>query len=330
MRHPGKETAVIANVAPSMQTFFVPQMEQLGLVERESRHGSFSTVEADWGHGTLWAHSLGDKCLFTFHDMHLSDAVRLTEYTDDYLCISSMTSHSARMCPVDKTYFKERNTVSYEQEGQSGVNYELNAGERHRSFTFCFAPEFFDELEGLTDDEKESLVQFLASQDVNTHAPEVVRALESLGPEWAHKAGGDCFCRAKLNEILAVSLCEACDQGEDVARAASDENRRLAREAQMIIDGHYAEAITLQSIAKQLYVGKTRLCGVFKKEYGCCVAEYLRDKRISKAKELLANTGASVGEVGRMVGYSHQSSFAEAFRRECGVAPSQWRNCPLR
>ena len=52
--------------------------------------------------------------------------------------------------------------------------------------------------------------------------------------------------------------------------------------------------------------------------------------KVLKAKELLANTGASVGEVGRMVGYSHQSSFAEAFRRECGVAPSQWRNCPLR
>lgn len=40
------------------------------------------------------------------------------------------------------------------------------------------------------------------------------------------------------------------------------------------------------------------------------VAEYLRDKRISKAKELLANTDSSVGEVGRIVGYTHQSSFA--------------------
>lgn len=147
---------MVADVAPHMQTFFVPQMEQLGLVERESRFGSLSTVEADWGHGMLWAHSLGDKCLYTFHDMHLSDAVSLTEYTDDYICIASMTSHSAKMCPVDKTYFKERNTVSYEQEGQAGVKYELNAGERHRSFTFCFAPEFFDELEGLTDDEKKA------------------------------------------------------------------------------------------------------------------------------------------------------------------------------
>lgn len=321
---------MVADVAPNMQTFFVPQMEQLGMVEKESRHGSFSTVEADWGYGTLWAHSLGDKCLFTFHDLHLTDTVNLTEYTNDYICISSMTSHSAKMCPVDKTYFRERNTVSYEQEGQSGVNYELRAGERHRSFTFCLAPEFFDELEGVTDAEKEDLVQFLANQEVNTHAPEVVRALESLGPEWAQKSGGDRFCRAKLNEILAVSLCEAHDQDERASRAVNDENRRLAREAQMIIDRHYTEAITLQSIAKQLYVGKTRLCGVFKKEYGCCVAEYLRDKRITKAKELLATTNSSVGEVGRIVGYSHQSSFAEAFRRECGVTPTQWRNCPLR
>lgn len=321
---------MVADVASSMQTFFVPQMEQLGLKEKWSRHGSLSTVEADWGHGILWAHSLSDTCLFTYHDLCLSENVNLTEYTDDYICIASMTSHSAKMCPVDKTYFKERNTVSYEQKGHSGVDYELKAGERHRSFTFCISPAFFDEMKGLSDHEKDCLVNFLAGQEVNTHAPEVVRALESLGPEWAHKAGGDCFCRAKLNEILAVSLCDAMAEGDGLPKQANDEERRLAREAQIIIDNHYSEALTLQSIAKQLYVGKTRLCGVFKKEYGCCVAEYLRDKRMSKAKELLANTDSSVGEVGRIVGYTHQSSFAEAFRRECGVTPKQWRECPLR
>ena len=127
-----------------------------------------------------------------------------------------------------------------------------------------------------------------------------------------------------------MSLCDAMAEGDGLPKQANDEERRLAREAQIIIDNHYSEALTLQSIAKQLYVGKTRLCGVFKKEYGCCVAEYLRDKRISKAKELLANTDSSVGEVGRIVGYTHQSSFAEAFRRECGVTPKQWRECPLR
>lgn len=321
---------MIADVSSNMQTFFVPQMKQLGLKERESRHGSFSTVEADWGHGVLWAHSLSDTCLFTYHDMYLSEDIDLAEYTDDYICIASMTSHSAKMCPVDKTYFKERNTVSYEQEGQSGVRYALRAGERHRSFTFCLVPSFFDELEGITDREKDTLVYRLSTQEVNTHAPEIVRALESLEPRWAHNAGGDRFCRAKLNEILAVTLCEATAEESGLPGASRDEDRRLAREVQIIIDNHYSEALTLQSIAKQLYVGKTRLCDVFKKEYGCCVAEYLRDKRLSKAKELLANTTASVGEVGRIVGYTHQSSFAEAFRRECGVTPKQWRDCSLR
>lgn len=321
---------MVADVAANMQTFFVPQMEQLGMQEKESRYGSYSTVESEWGHGILWAHSLSDNCLFTFHDLHLDSDISITEFTDDYICIASMTCHSAKMCPVDKTYFKERNTVTYEQEGQSGTSYELKAGERHRSFTFCLSPAFFDGLEGITDEEKESLVAYLASQEVNTHAPEVVRALESLEPEWAHKAGGDRFCRAKLNEILAVSLCEAVAQDADIHPAGTGEDRRLAREAQLIIDSRYAEPLTLQSIARELYVGKTRLCSVFKKEYGLCVAEYLRDKRIDRAKELLANTASSVSEIGSIVGYAHQSSFAEAFRRECGVTPTQWRNCPLR
>lgn len=321
---------MVADVSQKMRTFFVPQMEQLGMTQRESRHGSYSTVEADWGHGILWAHSLSDDCLFTFHDVYLNDAVQLTEYTDDYLCISSMTSHSAKMCPIDKTYFKERNTVSYEQDGQSGVRYELRAGERHRSYTFCLAPSFFENLQGVTDDEKERLVDYIASREVNTHAPEIARALESLEPSWAHKAGGDHFCRAKLNEVIAASLCDAFAEDAGPNSAARDEGRRIAHEARLIIDNHYAEALTLQSIAKQLYVGKTRLCGVFKDEYGRCVAEYLRDRRIAKAKELLSTTDSSVCEVGHAVGYAHQSSFTEAFRRECGTTPTQWRDCLTR
>lgn len=321
---------MINDVSERMQTFFVPQMEQLGMVEKESRHGSYSTVEAEWGHGILWAHSLNDNCLFTFHDLHLNEDVDITEFTDDYFCVSSMTSHSAKMCPVDKTYLKERNTISYEQEGRSGARYTLRAGERHRSFTFCISPSFFDEMAGVEDEEKELLCDYLSCQEVNTHPSEVVRALESLEPGWANKAGGDCYCRAKLNEIMAVSLCEALAERDGVSKTSNDEDRRLAREAQIIIDGRYAEPLTLQTMANELYVGKTRLCTVFKKEFGCCVAEYLRDKRLAKAKHLLETTGDSISDIARAVGYPRQSSFTEAFRRECGITPSQWRMCPYR
>lgn len=105
----------------------------------------------------------------------------------------------------------------------------------------------------------------------------------------------------------------------------TSEDRRLAREAQMMMDERYAENLTLQSMAAELFVGKTRLCSVFRSQMGTCVAEYLRGVRMSEARRLLGTTDMKVAEVSSAVGYSHQSSFTDAFRREFGMTPSQWR-----
>ena len=58
--------------------------------------------------------------------------------------------------------------------------------------------------------------------------------MESLGPEWAHKAGGDCFCRAKLNEILAVSLCDAMAEGDGLPKQATRETKPVGDELYLL------------------------------------------------------------------------------------------------
>lgn len=93
----------------------------------------------------------------------------------------------------------------------------------------------------------------------------------------------------------------------------------------MIIDERFSEDLSLQSIASELYVGKTRLCEVFREQIGSCVAAYLRDKRMCEARMLLETTDMKAAEIADAVGYAHQSSFTGAFRKACGCSPSQWR-----
>lgn len=315
---------MLKDVSTELHTFFVPQMEQLGLVEQQCRHGSLSILDSELGTGTLWASSIGDNCLFTFHDLHLSEPVQLIEYPTDYICITSMTDASAKLCPKNSRYLRDRNILSYRQKG-GAVRFTLNPGEHHRSYTLCMTPDFFDDLEWVSDEDKKLLVDHLCSSDTNTHSREIGCALESLNPSWATRAGGGLFCEAKLREVLACALDDAVKCAEADPWHNSSEERRLAREAQMIVDERFSENLTLQSIASELYVGKTRLCTVFREQMGSCIAEYLRAQRMCEARRLLETTDMKMAEISRAVGYAHASSFTDAFKREFGISPSEWR-----
>lgn len=316
---------MISDVSSNLHTFFVPQMEQLGMKEQPSRHGSLSMRDDEFGRGLLWAHSIGDNCLYTFHEFSINEQTRLVEFPDDYVCVTSMTDCSARLCPVQSRYLRERNILSFRQKG-GAVSFDLMPNEYHRSYTLCMTPNFFDELPGLTDSERETLVSYLCSCDTNTHSREIGDALESMGHSWAMSAGGACFCEGRMKEIVARLLDDAVKASNDDPREPSTEEKRLAREAQMMIDARYAENITLQSIANELFVGRTRLCEVFREQMGLCVAEYLRDVRMDEARKLLETTDLKAAEISRLVGYAHQSSFTDAFRRQFGITPSQWRD----
>ena len=218
---------MISDVSSNLHTFFVPQMEQLGMKEQPSRHGSLSMRDDEFGRGLLWAHSIGENCLYTFHEFSINEQTRLVEFPDDYVCVTSMTDCSARLCPVQSRYLRERNILSFRQKG-GAVSFDLMPNEYHRSYTLCMTPSFFDELPGLTDSERETLVSYLCSCDTNTHSREIGDALESMGHSWATSVGGACFCEGRMKEIVARLLDDAVKASNDDPREPSTEEKRLA------------------------------------------------------------------------------------------------------
>ena len=58
---------------------------------------------------------------------------------------------------------------------------------------------------------------------------------------------------------------------------------------------------------------------------GISPINYLLEKRIEEAKYLLKTTNLSVNEIGRIVGFSSQSYFAQSFKRALGKTPLEFR-----
>ena len=62
------------------------------------------------------------------------------------------------------------------------------------------------------------------------------------------------------------------------------------------------------------------------RELGLSWSGLVGQSRFDAARELLANSDLSLGNVGRQVGYSDPANFSRAFRRWTGVPPSRYRS----
>ncbi|MEG0256253.1 MAG: response regulator [Vagococcus sp.] len=95
-----------------------------------------------------------------------------------------------------------------------------------------------------------------------------------------------------------------------------------------IIEEHYAKRdLSLTSVSNDLFVDSSYLSKQMKKNTGKSFNDYLTHYRITKAKELLAQTTMrySIQEIGERVGYPNQHYFSRLFKQQTQLTPSQYR-----
>lgn len=101
---------------------------------------------------------------------------------------------------------------------------------------------------------------------------------------------------------------------------------KIAEWAVQYIEKNYADEITLESIADELFVSTSYLCRVFKKHVGKGYVSYLNDVRMKKAKSLLCSNKFTVSEVAKSVGFRDASYFSSVFKRYYHCPPSSFVN----
>lgn len=91
------------------------------------------------------------------------------------------------------------------------------------------------------------------------------------------------------------------------------------------ISEHYAEDITLDQIAQYVELSRTYVSGLFKKELGVNLTNYIANYRIEKAKELLRDTNLKSYEVAERVGFLDESYFSRSFKKVTGQSPNAYK-----
>lgn len=88
---------------------------------------------------------------------------------------------------------------------------------------------------------------------------------------------------------------------------------------------HYLERLTVEDIGRFVGLHPNYAMSLFQKTFGTTLVEYVTHHRISHAQRLLATTDEKIVEVAFSSGFSSISRFNDAFRRECGCSPRDYR-----
>ena len=88
---------------------------------------------------------------------------------------------------------------------------------------------------------------------------------------------------------------------------------------------NFATIESMDGVCEELHVSKYYLSHVFKKHTGSSPMQYVTERRIAYAKQLLSETDLSAGEIADACGYRDRAVFFKAFKRETGVSPGAYR-----
>jgi len=122
-----------------------------------------------------------------------------------------------------------------------------------------------------------------------------------------------------LNTLI-VKMLRKTEAGMEAAEI-SDIWQKLSE----YIDDNLDSKLTLNDLAQKCFYNPSYFSRIFKEKFKISFVEYITQKRLAHAVELLKSTGISASEVGRMVGFSDNKSFYHAFSRYYHCTPSKYR-----
>lgn len=129
---------------------------------------------------------------------------------------------------------------------------------------------------------------------------------------------------AKRDFVLACLF--GCQQALSQRRSHGHIVNSVAMRVREYVDAEYcSNALSLESVAAYVHKTPAYISRVFKNELGCNFSDYLTEKRMRLAAELLAEPDVKVYQIAAQCGYADTSNFIRVFKRFYGVRPAEYR-----
>ena len=204
--------------------------------------------------------------------------------------------------------------------------HSLNMGEDSSRYLFLFEPDMIFAMR----DVKAVIRQFNRPFYLHDGSDAHIRIRETLLKAQAIYDRGDAMwntaCYGYLLRIYAVLgqhyLLNSRIRQRDTARSVDSE---VITAAMGYINTHFRDELTLDDVAAFAGFSRFYFSRSFKKQTGYSFKDYLCQKRLQVAMDLLIRTNTPMREVAMESGFGSVATFNRVFREKKGCTPTQYR-----
>jgi AraC-like DNA-binding protein len=135
-----------------------------------------------------------------------------------------------------------------------------------------------------------------------------------------------CELRRNANGLGKSSQIDHSPTLPDSIRLTSGHQKHQALNSVMLyIEQHFRDSIDQRELAQRCGMTTFRFSRLFKEANGLGFTDYILDKRMNFAKELLDNSQMPITSIGYEAGFKDPSYFARAFKQFANCTPSEYR-----
>ncbi len=229
--------------------------------------------------------------------------------------------------------------ISYSVEGRlyplhPGDIIFVHAGEFHKPFIHdtssyerlivYISPDFFVSLAEENNDlfssfrqmkrQETSLLRF-SGNDTSTLTPLTQELISSISDT---QFAASLWQRTKFTEYLIQINRLMLDNDRSIVTEVS--THPVVRKILHYINEHLTDDLTIDHIAKQVFLNRSYIMHLFKDETGSSIGKYITEKRLFLAKQYIA-AGNSITEACFKSGFNNYPSFYHAYKTKYGSSP---------
>lgn len=131
-----------------------------------------------------------------------------------------------------------------------------------------------------------------------------------------------------LTEKQVTATCEilqSCILQFWMSEAILLQENELVERLKKFIEDNLHESLTTEDLCKNFFLNRQQLYTIFRESFSVPVKQYVLERKIARAKQLLSTTNVSVTAVAERTGFADYNNFIQRFKKMTGVTPLQYR-----
>ena len=170
-------------------------------------------------------------------------------------------------------------------------------------------------------------IKYIYFQIINN----IVHGLEDIGVKQSEADMSNTFIFEKISNAETFSELQSfvsmfIEKNISMLESLKDmKHNALVNKAIDFIDRNFTNDLSLEDIARELFISPRYLNSIFKNQMGMTIFEHITERRMEKAKDLIANYHVKIQDIAKEIGYNSVQGFFKVFKKRYKMTPIEYR-----